>query len=66
MIDIPDIIESAARLVDNGFEVEDEYRRGVVELATLLCLGYWTADMVAVMGYAVCGVHKPRQEIANG
>lgn len=59
---VSDVIECAAQLVDNGQEVDDEYRRGVVELATLLCLPGGTdgehAAAVTVMGFAVCGVNR--------
>ena len=59
--DLSDVIECAAELVDTpGLEVTDDYRRGVVELATRLCLcGDDFDDAVTVMGYAVCGVNKP-------
>lgn len=61
-MDVPEIVECAAELVDGGTEVSDEYRRGVVELATRLCL--CSSDdfdeATIVMGYAVCGVNKPQ------
>lgn len=59
-MDIPEVIECAAELVDQpGLEVSEEYRHGVVELATRLCLcGDDFEDAVVVMGYAVCGVNK--------
>lgn len=60
--DLPTVIESAAELVDRPGEpeVSEEYRRGVVELATRICLcGDDWEDAVTVMGYAVCGVNRP-------
>lgn len=60
--ELSDVIECAAELVDGPDHppVSDEYRRGVVELATRLCLcGDDFDDAVTVMGYAVCGVNRP-------
>lgn len=57
-MDIPDVIECAASLVDSGHEVSEEYRRGVVELAAELCYP-GIPDATTVMGYAVCGVNRP-------
>jgi len=59
--ELSDVIECAADLVDRpGLKVSEEYRRGVVELATRICLcGDDFDDAVTVMGYAVCGVNKP-------
>lgn len=58
--DLSDVIECAAQLVDGPTgDVTEEYRRGVVELATRICLcGDDFDDAVTVMGYAVCGVNK--------
>jgi hypothetical protein len=57
---VSEVVEAAAELVDGSVEVSEEYRRGVVELATRLCLcGDDFDDAVIVMGYAVCGVNRP-------
>lgn len=64
-MDIHDVIQTAAQLVDNGTEVDDEYRRGVVELAAALCMPYGqgsTPEAIEVMKYAVCGVNRPKRE----
>lgn len=60
-MDISDVIQCAAELVDGPVEVSDEYRRGVVELATRLCLCRSDdfEEAAEVMGYAVCGVNRP-------
>ena len=58
-MDIDDVIQCAANLVDNGQQVDDEYRRGVVDLATALCESRNFDDWAKVMGYAVCGVNRP-------
>lgn len=63
MPDAAAIIEVAAGLVDNGQEVSEEYRRGVIELAAQLCLHaddpLYRDDAITVMGYAVFGVNRP-------
>lgn len=59
--DLPTVIESAAELVDNPARPEpsEDYRQGVIDLATRICLcGDDWDDAVTVMGYAVCGVNK--------
>lgn len=57
--ELSDVIECAAELVDGPIKVSDEYRRGVIELATRICLcGDDYDDAVTVMGYAVCGVNR--------
>ena len=56
--ELSDVIECAAELVD-GPVVSDEYRRGVFELATRICLcGDDFDDAVTVMGYAIYGVNR--------
>lgn len=57
---IDDVISCAAGLVDapGQPEVSEEYRRGVVALASALCLGADIEEFVEVMGYAICGVYK--------
>lgn len=64
--DIADVIECAAALVDTGVEVDDEYRRGVVELASRICLpGANPADADTVMAFAVYGVRRPITEVPH-
>lgn len=69
MPDTATVIEVAASLVDNGQQVSDEYRRGVVELAAQLCLHadnpLYHDDAITVMGYAVCGVNRSSPQPVN-
>lgn len=59
MIDANEVIQCAAQLVDGPDDCDDEYRAGVVALATLLCFPEITPQGLVVMGYAVHGVNRP-------
>lgn len=63
---VDEVIQAAADLVDHPDkpDVPDgDYRRGVIDLATALCLGDADDEYArAVMGYAVCGVHRHPRE----
>lgn len=65
-MDINDVIQCAANLVDGPTEVNDDYRRGVVELAAALCESRNFDDWATVMGYAVCGVNRPEPSNSRG
>lgn len=63
-LDVDEVIQCAAQLVDTpGFDDradrDDQFRAGVVALATALCFPVVTPDALTVMGYAVYGVNRP-------
>ena len=58
---VDDVIQCAAQLVDGsgGDAIDDQFRAGVVALATALCFPAATPEALTVMGYAVYGVNRP-------